>query len=331
VEALGLKSNEFTFEVDFAGGYLTLTANENSLEFLTSTEVTFTVSYKGKALASGTSVGLVFNQSQLGGLGTTAVLGTGGSFTVTGLKALVIDGPIQVVASFVGLNSNNASFSVFYSQGDLKFTAQPSELELFVATPTTFSFTYKGTALPAGATVGFTADSRYLDKLPSTSETGQGGKIIAQELTAITPNGPIKVKGTVSGHLAGEVDLQVKILKAGLGLHMVVTPDISSEFSNLPPEEGPYTKSCLLFDVSLTVSYRGRALPQTEVYIDGFALSPTGFLDTDQNGAIAATIQYSRSDEGEYQSTGHVYTLSLNEVTQYFEGPKAKVFTECGF
>jgi hypothetical protein len=107
-------------------------------------------------------------------------------------------------------------------------------------------------------------------------------------------------------------------------------PDISVQYPELDPEDGPYLTSCQVFDVELTASYRGRALPGLEVYVSGFALSPSGLSGTDENGKVYATIAFDGTQLGQYALIGRDYVLTLNGVSQTFEGPRPLQFSFCG-
>ncbi|MDR2367677.1 MAG: hypothetical protein LBF58_06150, partial [Deltaproteobacteria bacterium] len=330
VGVFGLTSNEVGFGVSLGGGNLSLTASRGSLEFLAPTEVLFTVSFMGSALPAGTTVGFDFDAGGLAGLPKTAVLGPGGEFVATGLTARVLAGPVGVSATLGGLSSNEVRFGVYADGGSFGLSARPGSLEAFVPTGTAFGFSYKGVALPAGIPVGLAADAGLLENLAASGVTDGAGEVTVPNLTAATIDGPIEVRGTVAGSPAGKVDLGVTLVSGGLGLGFSVEPDVSWQFPHLPPENGPYLKSCQTFNVTLFASYRGRVLPNADVYVDGFGLSPSGLAKTDGDGKIAATISFLKTDEAEYRARGNVYDLTVKGVTRSFLGPEAVSFVECG-
>jgi hypothetical protein len=330
VSALGLVSNPVAFDVSLSGS-LVLEASESELEFLAPTEVAFTVSYDGKALPVGTVVGLSYVPSELGGLGMSATLGAGGTFVVPALTAMDLGGPIQIAASLGQLVSGPVAFDVIASPGGFSFSPQPAELELFVPTRTVFSFSYKGKTLPAGIGVTLGADTQELENLPQSGLTGPSGEIAAESLRAISAQGPLAVKGAVTSYQAGEALLGVVVFAENLGLGFEVTPDVAARYPELglDPLGGPYLMPCSLFQVTLLASYRGFALANAVVNIDGFGFSPEGQTTTGQNGEIHGTVFYSKDDELEFATANGQYTLGFGGVSRSFKGPEAVVFQEC--
>jgi hypothetical protein len=329
VEFMGESSNEVGFEVTLGAGSLTLSASKNSLEFLEETEVAFVVSFEGTPLPAGAKVNFNFNQSELGGLPQSAILGQGGKFTAQGLKALAVSGNPAVSASFGSLTSNQVSFGIDFDPANLSLSADPVVLELYVATETAFGFKYKGAALPGGILVGLSANVGQLENLTASGVTDANGNLVVPNLTAINPHGPIEVRGSVLSYAAGKVDLDVFIDLAYLDLAFESSPNIDYQFPHLPPEGGPYLKSCVDFSILLTAKYRGRALAGANVYVSGFGFTPAVMMTTDQNGEVTGNIWFDGDQEDEYNLVGNDYFFTINSLTKGFAGPKASKFSQC--
>jgi Fe-S cluster assembly iron-binding protein IscA len=330
VSGLGLNSNEVGFGVSLGAGPLTLTASINTLEFTVPTKVEFDVGYRGAPLPVGTEVGVNFDSGELGGLPVKAVLGQGGKFAATGLMALVPSGSLPVSVSLGGLTSNEVDFAVFLDAGEFTMTASPGSLELFAPTDTAFAFAYRGSPLPAGVTVALEADPGLLENLSAVGLTDGAGELTVAGLTAITPYGPIEVRGTAAGTSAGAANLGVDIFPQGLELFFSIEPDISFMYPHLDPADGPFLVSCVPFDAEFVASYRGRLLPNVEVTLSGFGLKPSGPVMTDANAKVAAKIEFTGNQQDEYNRVGGAYWMTLNGVTQGFKDPLVVEFQGCG-
>jgi hypothetical protein len=246
------------------------------------------------------------------------------------LTALNIDGTPEVSASLAGLTSNAVSFIVQLDEDSLAFTADPAELELYTPEETTFYFTYDGQPLPAGLAVGMWTNGGLFENLPANGATGDHGEVIVPALTAIHSVGPLPIWATVSGRSAGKVDLGVILHQSAFNLVMEVQPDITYQFPDRDPGDGPFIRPCQTFTNDVAVTYKGRALANEEVLIEGFGFTPTGTVATDQRGLVSGSIYYSLDDLDLHNQTGGAYYLTVNGVESTFSGPKATNFTVCG-
>jgi hypothetical protein len=103
IKAFGLESNEAPLTVTFEPKRLTLAAYPDPLEFLTPTDATFYVNYRGSPIPAGLSVTLSSLDGKLTGLGTFLAKASG-TVEVKGVKALWPTGPLSVGATIAGFS-----------------------------------------------------------------------------------------------------------------------------------------------------------------------------------------------------------------------------------
>jgi hypothetical protein len=321
-----LTSNSASFEVS-ASGVLSLSASVDRLEWLTPERVVFEVRHRGQPLPAGTVVALAFAADDWAGLPSSATVDADGRFAVEELAILRSDGRASVQVSAAGLSSNAVDFEPFHDPDALSFEGRPDELELFVPSEAAFVFRYRGRPLPAGVAVALTADPGELENLPAAALTGPGGKVETDGLTAIRSAGPLLVTGAVLGCQAGQHAFGVRLEAAKLSATKALTPIV---IADRPPlfEGEVFVKSCLPFQATMTLSYRGRALADAEVEIEGFAVRLNGPTRTDQLGRAFFPVQYSNLDRPAYQ-VDNQWRVKVGDARIVLAGPTALSFNAC--
>jgi hypothetical protein len=172
----------------------TLEMNPATLTQNTAASVIFTVKQGGAKVDAGKQVVFTANANFSGLPESAQTIGTGGSFTVNNLTALV-PGSQTIEATVEG---QDVTVSVYVNPLPYTLEISPATLTRTVATPVTFTVKQGGAAVTTSKAVTFAANANFIGLPESEQTTDISGRLPVINLTALV-SGSQTLSATVEG------------------------------------------------------------------------------------------------------------------------------------